>query len=190
MTITSLTTIADELGAHLACGVLGPDDVEYDQARRVWNADIDRLPAAIVRCTSAQDVSAALTWCVERGVAVTVRSGGHNLAGTSVADGAVLLDTALIDHVRIDTQARTITVGAGCRWGDVDRPASELDIAVPAGVVSHTGVAGLTARRWVRLPRAAVRRDGRLGRGDRGRRRGRARARARAPTSTRTCSGR
>lgn len=144
MTTTSLTSIADELRAHLACGVLGPADVEYDQARRVWNADIDRLPAAIVRCASAQDVSAALTWCVERGVAVTVRSGGHNLAGTSVADGAVLLDTALIDHVRIDTEARTVTVGAGCRWGDVDRPASELDIAVPAGVVSHTGVAGLT----------------------------------------------
>ncbi|GAA4844548.1 FAD-binding oxidoreductase [Luteimicrobium xylanilyticum] len=144
MTTTSLTSVADELRAHLDCGVLGPDDVAYDQARRVWNADIDRLPAAIVRCTSARDVSRTLTWCVAHDLPVTVRSGGHNLAGTSVADGAVLIDTALIDHVRIDTEARTVTVGAGCRWGDVDRPASELDIAVPAGVVSHTGVAGLT----------------------------------------------
>jgi FAD/FMN-containing dehydrogenase len=146
MTITSVSTssVAAELAAARPCVVLGPEDVEYDQARRVWNADIDRLPAAIIRCTSAQDVSAALTWCVARSVPVTVRSGGHNLAGTSVADGAVLLDTALINHVQFDTDARTVTVGAGCRWGDVDRPASELDVAVPAGVVSHTGVAGLT----------------------------------------------
>jgi len=144
MSTTTTTTVADGLRAHLPCDVLGPDDVAYDQARRVWNADIDRLPSAIVLCTSAQDVSAALTWCVERSLPVTVRSGGHNLAGTSVADGAVLLDTAGIDHVRFDTDARTVTVGAGCRWGDVDRPAAELDVAVPAGVVSHTGVAGLT----------------------------------------------
>ncbi|GMA24121.1 hypothetical protein GCM10025864_18800 [Luteimicrobium album] len=136
--------VAGELAAVLDCVVLAPTDVAYDQARRVWNADIDRYPAAIVACRSAADVSAVLVWCTEHDVPVTVRSGGHNLAGTSVADGAVLIDTAAIDHVRFDTDAGTVTVGAGCRWGDVDRPAAELGVAVPAGVVSHTGVAGLT----------------------------------------------
>jgi FAD/FMN-containing dehydrogenase len=126
------------------CDVLLPGDSGYDQARRVWNADIDRRPAAIVRCRDAEDAATALTWCISNNVPLTVCSGGHNLAGTSVADGAVMISLALLDSIEFDTDASTVTVGAGCRWGDVDRPASELDVAVPAGVVSHTGVAGLT----------------------------------------------
>lgn len=133
-----------DLADAVSCQVLFPDHPDYDLLRRVWNADIDRLPAAIVRCESAQDVSDALVWCIANGIPITVRSGGHNLAGTSVATGAVMIDTALLNEVSFDTDARTVTVGAGCRWGDVDRPAAELDVAVPAGVVSHTGVAGLT----------------------------------------------
>ncbi|BBH70207.1 FAD-linked oxidase [Actinoplanes sp. OR16] len=124
--------------------VLFPGDPGYDQHRRVWNADIDRRPAAIVRCRDAKEVAAALTWCVRHGHDVTVRGGGHNLAGTAVIDGAVMIDTAPMTDVAFDLDAGTVTVGAGCRWGDVDRPAAEHDVAVPAGVVSHTGVAGLT----------------------------------------------
>lgn len=141
---TITTSIADQLADVLACQVLAPEHPEYDHARRIWNADIDRLPAAIVRCRHADDVSAVLKWTVPNNVPVTVRSGGHNLAGTSVADGAVMIDTSLMKTVSFDTDARTVTVGAGCRWGDVDRPAAALNVALPAGVVSHTGVAGLT----------------------------------------------
>ena len=138
------TEVFRGLAEAVSCDVVLPGHSGYDLLRRVWNADIDRYPAAIVRCTSAHDVSDALSWCVANGAPVTVRSGGHNLAGTAVADGAVLIDTALMNQVIFDTEAGTVTVGAGCRWGDVDRPAAELGVAVPAGVVSHTGVAGLT----------------------------------------------
>lgn len=140
---TDLTAL-EGLVEAVTCDVLLPDHADYDLHRRVWNADIDRYPAAIVRCRDAEDVSLALRWCVERGIPVTVRGGGHNLAGTAVADGAVLLDTALMNQVEFDLEAGTVTVGAGCRWGDVDRAAAPYDLAVPAGVVSHTGVAGLT----------------------------------------------
>ena len=146
MTLTqpSEALVLDDLAAAVSCDVVLPGDADFDLLRRVWNADIDRHPAAIVRARSAQDVSAALQWCVARGVPLTVRGGGHNLAGTAVANGAVLIDTALLDEVSFDFEAGTVTVGAGCRWGDVDRAAEPYDLAVPAGVVSHTGVAGLT----------------------------------------------
>ncbi|WP_327085995.1 FAD-binding oxidoreductase [Nonomuraea sp. NBC_01738] len=136
----NLTSLASAVG----CDVVFPGQPGYESLRRVWNADIDRRPAAIVRCTGTADVADALRWCVANGHPLTVRGGGHNLAGTSVADGSVLIDTGLMRSVSVDTGARTITVGAGCRWGDVDRAAEPYDIALPAGVVSHTGVAGLT----------------------------------------------
>jgi FAD/FMN-containing dehydrogenase len=124
--------------------VIAPGDTGYDLLRRVWNADIDRYPAAIVRCETAQDVAAALRWCTARSLPLTVRGGGHNVAGTAVADSAVLIDTALLNEVTFSDGGARVTVGAGCRWGDVDRAAADLGVAVPAGVVSHTGVAGLT----------------------------------------------
>jgi FAD/FMN-containing dehydrogenase len=138
------TSLVEELRAVVPCDVVGPDDSAYDPLRRVWNADIDRCPAAIVRCRTAHDVAAALRWCVRSGVPVTVRGGGHNLAGTAVADGAVMIDTGLLRQVDLDPGSGRVVVGAGCRWGDVDRAAAEFNLAVPAGVVSHTGVAGLT----------------------------------------------
>lgn len=132
------------LAAAVDCDVVFPGFHSYESLRRLWNADIDQHPAAIVRCTTAKEAAEALRWCVENGFPLTVRGGGHNLAGTSVSDGSVLIDTGLMRSVEIDTENRTLTVGAGCRWGDVDRAAEPYDIALPAGVVSHTGVAGLT----------------------------------------------
>ena len=141
-----MTAVADltNLAAAVRCPVLLPGQPGYDIHRRVWNADIDRHPAAIVRCSSAADVSDALRWCADAGLPITVRGGGHNLAGSAVVDDAVMIDTSPMRSVSFDTDAGTVTVGAGCTWGDVDRPAAELGVAVPAGVVSHTGVAGLT----------------------------------------------
>ncbi|MFI6921074.1 FAD-binding oxidoreductase [Nonomuraea spiralis] len=136
--------VLNSLASAVGCDVVYPGQPGYESLRRVWNADVDQRPAAIVRCTSTADVADALRWCVANAFPLTVRGGGHNLAGTSVADGSVLIDTGLMRSVSIDPEARTITVGAGCRWGDVDRAAEPYDIALPAGVVSHTGVAGLT----------------------------------------------
>lgn len=144
MTTTPETAELTALADAVDCEVIFPGQPGYETARRVWNADIDRRPAAIVRCLDAEDAAAALRWCSHAGWPITVRGGGHNLAGTAVADNAVLIDTGLIRHVTVDTDARTVTVGAGCRWGDVDRAAEMHNVAVPAGVVSHTGVAGLT----------------------------------------------
>lgn len=132
------------LAEAMDCPVILPGDSGYDFARRVWNADIVREPAAIVQCRSTQNVSAALTWCLENGWPITVRGGGHNLAGTSVADGHVMIDTGPMRSVSFEEEGRLVRVGAGCRWGDVDRAAEPHGVAVPAGVVSHTGVAGLT----------------------------------------------
>jgi len=126
------------------CEVVLPGEPGYESLRHVWNADIDQHPIAIVRCRTAQDAASALRWCLEENAPLTVRGGGHNLAGTAVADGSVLIDTGLMRDVTVDTEARTLTVGAGCRWGDVDRAAEPYNVALPAGVVSHTGVAGLT----------------------------------------------
>ncbi|BBH69077.1 oxidoreductase [Actinoplanes sp. OR16] len=128
----------------LSCRVVLPADADYDQLRHVWNADIDRRPAAIARCATPEQVSEVLAWARAANVQVTVRGGGHNLAGTAVADGAVQIDTRPMNAVVVDQEAGTVTVGAGCVWGEVDRAVEDLGVAVPAGVVSHTGVAGLT----------------------------------------------
>ncbi|MEU4564231.1 FAD-binding oxidoreductase [Actinoplanes sp. NPDC023936] len=128
----------------LSCPVVVPGDAEYDQLRHVWNADIDRRPAAIARCSTPEQVAEVLRWARATGTPITVRGGGHNLAGTAVADGAVQIDTRPMNSVVVDQVAGTVTVGAGCVWGEVDRAVEDLGVAVPAGVVSHTGVAGLT----------------------------------------------
>jgi len=138
------TTTLSSLRAAVDCEVIFPGDPGYESLRRVWNADIDQHPAAIVRCEAASDAAAALRWCLDNDASLTVRGGGHNLAGTAVADGSVLIDTGLLRRVAVDTDKGTLTVGAGCRWGDVDRAAEPHNVALPAGVVSHTGVAGLT----------------------------------------------
>lgn len=144
MSITETRTPVAEIAEALSCAVLFPGSAEFDLARRLWNADIDRTPSAIVRVRHAQDVSEALRWCTSNGHPITVRSGGHNLAGTAAVDGAVQIDTRLIDGIEIDRQTGFISVGGGCTWGQVDRACEGTGLVVPAGVVSHTGVAGLT----------------------------------------------
>jgi FAD/FMN-containing dehydrogenase len=137
-------TLPAGLETAVDCDVVFPGQPGYETLRRVWNADIDHFPSAIVRCRQARDAAAALRWCTANKVPLTVRGGGHNLAGTAVADGSVLIDMGLMREVTVDREKRRLIVGPGCRWGDVDRAAEPYDIALPAGVVSHTGVAGLT----------------------------------------------
>jgi FAD/FMN-containing dehydrogenase len=124
--------------------VLVPGHAGYDDARRVWNGMIDRRPAVIARCTGNADVVAAVTFGREQGLLVAVRGGGHNVAGTAVCDGGLMIDLSLMRGVHVDPQTRIVRVQGGAVWGDVDRETQLFGLAVPNGFVSSTGVAGLT----------------------------------------------
>ncbi|MEU8898082.1 FAD-binding oxidoreductase [Nocardia sp. NPDC048505] len=142
MTRTSIDF--DALRGQLEGELVEPADPGYDQARRVWNGAIDRRPAAIARCVSAADVSAAVLFARAAGLEITVRGGGHNPAGTAVADGALMIDLRGLGAVRVDPVARTAWAGGGALLADLDRATQEYGLAIPSGMVSHTGVGGLT----------------------------------------------
>jgi FAD/FMN-containing dehydrogenase len=124
--------------------LIRPGDPGYDQARRLWNGAIDRHPALIARCGDPADVAVALAHAREVGAPVTVRGGGHNVGGWALADGAVAIDFSGMREVRVDSQRRRAWVQPGALWGDVDAATQPLGLSVPAGIVTHTGVAGLT----------------------------------------------
>jgi FAD/FMN-containing dehydrogenase len=115
----------------------------YASARRVWNGSIDRHPALIVLCTDSADVVAAVIFARQQGLPVAVRSGGHNVAGRGLCDDGLVIDLSRMNRVRVDPAARTVRVEAGVRLGDLDRQTHAHGLAVPAGVVSTTGIAGL-----------------------------------------------
>ena len=124
--------------------VLTPDDDGYDEHRSVWNAMIDRRPGAIVRCAGSADVLAAVRFAREHGLLVSVRGGGHNVAGKAVADGALMIDLSAMRSVHVNPALSTVRVAGGCLWSDVDRETQAFALATTGGTVSHTGVGGLT----------------------------------------------
>ena len=124
--------------------VVGPGDPSYDTDRKIWNGSFDRHPAVIIRCLGVSDVIAAVKFGRTSGLPVAVRSGGHSFPGFSVADGAVVIDLSLMKGVRVDPERRTARVQAGVLLGDLDRETQAFGLAVPAGIVTTTGVAGLT----------------------------------------------
>lgn len=144
------------LRERLALPTVAPGDDGYEDARRIWNQMIDRRPALIARCAGAGDVERCLELADEAGVPVTVRGGGHNIGGLAVADGALMIDLSGERAVRVDPAARTAEVSPGATLADVDRATQEHGLALPAGLMSETGVAGLTlgggfgwlSRRW------------------------------------------
>jgi FAD/FMN-containing dehydrogenase len=135
---------ADELREQIRGEVIAEADAAYDDSRRVWNGVIDRRPALVVRCSGNADVIATVAFARDRGLPVSVRGGGHNVAGTAVCEGGVVLDLGAMRNVFVDVDRRTVRAGGGARLGDVDHETQAFALATPFGVVSRTGIAGLT----------------------------------------------
>src|SRR5918995_1065475 len=124
--------------------VLRPGDQDYDDARAIWNGLIDRRPALIVQCTGAADVVDAVNFAREQGLLLSVKGGGHNVAGNAVNDGGLVVDLSQMRGVHVDQPTQTVRAQGGATWGDADRETQLFGLAVPGGVVSTTGIAGLT----------------------------------------------
>ncbi len=142
-----MATVAGRLELDAAAfrgEILGPPDPGYDVQRRIWNGSFDRRPAVIVRCAGVSDVLTALKTGRASGLPIAVRSGGHSFPGHSVADDSFLIDLSPMKGVRVDPERRTARVQAGVLLGELDRETQAFGLAVPSGIVTHTGVAGLT----------------------------------------------
>jgi FAD/FMN-containing dehydrogenase len=124
--------------------LLHPGDPAYDEARKVWNGAIDRRPAVIARCNSAADVATALELGRDRGLQIAVRGGGHSIAGWSVNDEGLVIDLSPMRAIEVDPQARTARAGGGVLWGELDAATQQHGLATVGGIVTHTGIAGLT----------------------------------------------
>jgi len=141
---TSEETDFEALDGRLHGELLHPGDDGYEEARTVWNGMIDRYPAAVARCTGAADVTAAVEFAREREPPLAVKGGGHNFAGTAVCDDGLVIDLSPMDGVRVDPDSRTARVQAGATWADFDHETQAFGLATTGGIVSTTGVAGLT----------------------------------------------
>jgi FAD/FMN-containing dehydrogenase len=132
------------LGEVLSGRVLAPGDGGYDDARSVRNALIDRRPALIARCLHTADVADAVDFGREEGLEISVRGGGHSVAGRAVTEGGLMIDLSLMKGIHVDSARRTVRAQAGVRVGELDRATAAFGLATPSGVVSSTGIAGLT----------------------------------------------
>jgi FAD/FMN-containing dehydrogenase len=124
--------------------LIGPEDASYDEARALYNAMIDRRPAIIARPAGSEDVAAVVRFAREHDLPIAIRGGGHNGAGLASVDDGVVIDLARLKPISVDPATRTVRVGGGALWGEVDAATHGHELAVPAGIVSTTGVGGLT----------------------------------------------
>lgn len=144
-TRTSTTAaLAEDLGDSLSGEVLTAGDAAYDQARRVWNGVIDRFPAVIARCADTGDVVAAVRSAARHRPVVSVRGGGHQVAGSAVCDGGLVIDLSAMRDVTVDPAARTARAQGGARWAEVDHATQRHGLVTPGGEVSQTGIGGYT----------------------------------------------
>lgn len=143
-TIDTAAGAARETLSDFQGQLIGPDDSDYADARSVFNAMIDRHPALIARCAGPADVAAAIRFARARDLLLAVRGGAHNGAGLGTCDGGVVIDLSLLKQIDVDPDARTVRVGGGCTWAEVDRATGEHGLATPSGIISTTGVGGLT----------------------------------------------
>jgi FAD/FMN-containing dehydrogenase len=142
--ITLSDSVLNDFAARLLGALVRPGDADYEEVRRVWNGMIDRRPALIVRCADSGDVLTAVRFVRAHNLRVSVRGGGHNVAGKAVCDDGLVIDLGRMNVVEVDAAGRTARVQAGARLGDVDEATRPYGLAVPVGVVSRTGIAGLT----------------------------------------------
>ena len=136
--------VVKELKASLRGELLCPSDEGYDATRRVWNRMIDRRPAIIARCAGVADIIQCVRFVREQQLLVSIRGGGHNVAGNAVCDGGLMIDLSRMKSVRVDPFARTARAEPGMLWGELDRETQAFGLATPGGFVSTTGIAGLT----------------------------------------------
>jgi len=134
----------EEFRERLHGKLIGVSDASYDEARKIWNGMIDRKPGLIVRCAGADDAVAAVRFVRDHGLLLSVRGGGHNIAGNGLCDGGLVIDFSHMKAVRVDQAAQTALVEPGATLGDVDRETQAYGLAVPTGINSTTGIAGLT----------------------------------------------
>ena len=133
-----------ELESSMRGEVIRPLDPTYDEHRKVWNGSIDRRPGVIARCAGVRDVMTAVKFAREHGLLTAVRSGGHSFPGSSVCDGGIVIDLRNMNGIRVDPGARTARAQAGVLLGELDQETQAFGLAAPAGIVTHTGLAGLT----------------------------------------------
>jgi FAD/FMN-containing dehydrogenase len=139
----STVTMRQELSGFRG-RLIAPDDADYDEARAVYNAMIDKRPVLIARCADADSVARVVGFARDHDLVLAVRGGGHNGAGLGTCDGGVVIDLSPLNDVQVDPGARTVRVGGGCTWGEVDRATNEHGLATPSGIIATTGVGGLT----------------------------------------------
>jgi hypothetical protein len=138
------TVKIESLAAALRGELITPEADDYDDVRSLFNAMIDKKPAAIARCVDAADVQTCVNYARDTGVPLAIRSGGHNAGGLGSVDGGLMIDLSPMRGIRVDPKSNTVRVQGGCRWGDVDHAAHAYGLAVPSGIISTTGVGGLT----------------------------------------------
>ncbi|HYI25032.1 MAG TPA: FAD-dependent oxidoreductase, partial [Thermomicrobiales bacterium] len=144
MTAIFVDEAIEELRAGFRGELIHPGSANYDEARKVYNGMIDRRPAIIARCVDVGDVIAAVNYGRENDLLLAVRGGGHHGAGLSVCDDGLVVDLSLMKGVRVDPEARTAMVMGGSTWGEVDHATHALGLVTPSGIISTTGVGGLT----------------------------------------------
>ena len=143
-TPAAATTDLGRLRDSIRGPVVDPDNEGYDAARAIWNGAIDRRPACVARCTGVADVAAAIRFARERDLLVAVRAGGHGVGGHALCDGGLVIDLSPMKGIRVDPARRTARAEAGVLWGELDRETQHFGLATVGGIVTHTGIAGLT----------------------------------------------
>ena len=138
------TIAANELQPSFKDKILFEGDVEYDSARQIWNGMIDRKPALIAQCLDKEDIIQAVKFARKNELLVSVRGGGHNVSGNAVCNGGIMIDLSLMKKVEVDTEKKVAHVEMGATWGDFDKATQQFGLSTTGGLITTTGVAGLT----------------------------------------------
>ncbi|MHA2320413.1 MAG: FAD-binding oxidoreductase, partial [Candidatus Thorarchaeota archaeon] len=133
----------ENLRGQIQGDVLLPSDDDYEQARKIWNGMIDKRPSLIVRCTGPADVIDAVKFARTHNILVSVRGGGHNVAGNALVDDGMVIDLSRMRGIHVDPKSRIVRAQAGATLGELDRETQAFGLAVPSGIVTTTGIAGL-----------------------------------------------